>query len=199
MFPFRAAGPGLLEDDYEQMIESIPRAANFARQTVVVLNAPIDLFETCLPIIAIAKGKPQPAHTYMLYAGRSEVTVTRPGARSVEVQSERGWFASATDRLFRSRPYALGDTVDLAAMTAHVASLTGDGRPARVDFSFPVDLDDPSLLFLSWGTRGFERVTPPPAHASLTVPAAPFFVADVMRPHIRQRAMEDDQVFTSGR
>ena len=47
-----------------------------------------------------------------------------------------------TDRLFRSRPLALGETVALAAMSAHVASLTVDGRPASVDFTFPAALDD---------------------------------------------------------
>jgi hypothetical protein len=193
VFPFRAAGPGLLEDDYEHMVDTIPRGPDFAKQTVVVLNAPIDLFGICLPIVAIAKDKPSPAHMYMLYAGTADLTVSRKDPRALELQTERGWFARFTDRLFRNVPLALGETVDLAAMSARVGALTADGRPESVVFSFPTDLDDPSLLFLEWGSHGFERVTPPRANASLTVPAAPFFVSDVLRPHIRQRAVEDDQ------
>jgi hypothetical protein len=197
LFPFRSAGPGLLEDDYEYMVDSIPRGPDFAKQTVVVLNAPNDIFETCLPIVAIAKGKPSPAHMYLLYAGTADVVVSRTGPNALEVRSERGWLARFADRLFRNRPLAAGETVDLAAMSARVDSLTPDGRPERVVFSFPTRLDDPSLLFLAWGSHGFERVTPPAAHASLTVPAAPLFVKDVLRPHLRKRATEDDGLLST--
>jgi hypothetical protein len=84
-------------------------------------------------------------------------------------------------------------------MSAKVGSLTRDGRPESAVFTFPTDLDDPSLVFLAWGSRGFERVAAPQAQASLSVLAAPLFVADALRPHVRQRATEDDPLFSSGR
>jgi hypothetical protein len=193
IFPLRAAGPGLIQDDYERMIDTIPRGPAFARQTVVLLNEPFDLFGMCLPIVAMAKGEASPAHMYALYAGADPLAVVRTGPRSLEVRPERGWLARFTDRIFRDSPLRPGDTVDLAAMTARVESLTPDGRPRAVEFSFPTDLDDPSLLILSWGSHGFERVVAPRSGTPLGVAPAPLLLADFLRPHIRERAVEDDR------
>jgi hypothetical protein len=193
VFPLRTAAPGLVEDDFEQMVETIPRGPDFADQTVVLLNAPLDAFESVLPFVAMGRGEPAPAHMYMLYAGRDHVTVTRTAPNVLEERVEAGWFSRFTDRLYRNTPLRLGDTIPLAAMSARVESLTGEGRPSAVEFTFPTNLDDRSLVFLSWGPRGFERVTPPAAGAHLTVDAAPFLVSDLFRPRIRERAMEEDR------
>lgn len=193
LFPLRTAGPGLVQDDFERMVETIPRGPDFADQTVVILNAPLDLFESCLPLIAMAKGEPTPAHMYMLYAGADPVTVTRTGADTLEEHVEGGWFSRFADRLFRNSPLRPGDTIRLEAMSAQVRSLTPEGRPAAVQFTFPTSIDDPSLLFLSWGRHGFERAIPPPPGGQLTVAAPPLLMADVLRPHIRERAVVDDR------
>jgi hypothetical protein len=193
VFPIRTAIPGLMEDDFERMIETIPRGPDFAGQTVVLLNAPLDAVESVLPLVAMARGEPVPAHMYMLYAGGGDVTVARTAPDVLEERVEGGWFSRFMDRLFRNSPLRLGDTIHLAAMSAQVRSLTPEGRPSTVQFTFPTDLDDPSLVFLSWGPRGFERVTPPVPGGLLTLAPAPLMVADLLRPHIRERAMEEDR------
>jgi hypothetical protein len=193
VFALREAGPGLVQDDFERMIETIPRGPGFARQTVVLLNAPLDVFGLCLPIVAMAKGDPTPAHTYLLYAGSDAVTIARMGSDALEEQAETGWLSRFTDRVYRSSPLQKGDPIRLAGMSAEVESLTRDGRPRAVRFTFPTDLDDPSLVLLSWGARGFERVTPPPPGGSLTLPAAPLLVADFFRARVRERAVEEDR------
>jgi hypothetical protein len=193
VFPIRTAVPGLVEDDFERMIETIPRGPDFAGQTVVLLNAPLDALESCLPLVAMARGEPVPAHMYMLYAGADPVTVARTARDVLEERVDGGWFSRFMDRLYRNSPLRLGDTTHLAAMSAQVLSLTPEGRPSAVQFTFPTDVDDPSLVFLSWGPRGFERVTPPAPGGFLTLDAAPLVVADVLRPHIRERAVEDDR------
>ncbi len=193
VFALREAGPGLVQDDFERMIDTIPRGSDFSAKTVVLLDAPLDVFGVCLPIVAMAKGDPVPAHMYMLYAGKDDVTLARTAPHVLEERVERGWFLRFTDRLFRSSPLRAGDTVRLEAMSAEVESLTRDGRPDAVRFTFPTDLDDPSLVLLSWGAHGFERITAPAPGARLTLPAAPLLVTDVLRPHIRERAVEDDR------
>ncbi len=193
VFPFRSAGPGLVQDEFERMAATIPRGPGFADQTIVVLNAPLDVFEGCVPLVAMAKGEPAPAHMYMLYAGTDEVTVTRTGPDTLEERAPDGWFSRLEDRLFRDTPLHSGDAIQLAAMSAQVESVTGDGRPNAVRFDFPTHIDSASIVLLSWGPHGFERVVAPPTGGSLTVGPAPLLVADVLRPHIRERAVEDDR------
>jgi hypothetical protein len=193
-FPLRAAGPGLLEDDFERTAATIPRGPGFEHKTVVILSAPSDLFSLCLPIVAMARGLGAPAHLYTLYAGQDDVTFSRVDPTTLEARSQRGWLSRFTDRIFRAEPQQAGDTVHLEAMNAEVESVTADGRADAVRFGFGRALDDASsIVFLSWGANGFERVVPPRAGASLTLPAAPFFLADVMRPHVRHRAIEEEQ------
>jgi hypothetical protein len=111
---------------------------------------------------------------------------------TLEVRSERGWLSRFTDRIFRGEPQRAGDTVQLEAMNAEVRSVTADGRADSARFHFGGDVDDGSIVFLSWGSRGFEAVEPPPPGATLTLPPAPFFLADIMRPHVRERPIEPD-------
>jgi hypothetical protein len=189
-FPLRAAGPGLLEDDFERTLETIPRGPGFEDRTVVVLSAPSDLFSVCLPVVAMGRGLAAPAHMYTLYAGPDEVAVTRVDRTTLEVKSRRGWLARFTDRIFRGDPQHAGDQVHLAAMNAEVESVTADGRADAARFRFGHDVDDPSIVFLRWGAHGFESVEPPSPGATVTLPAAPLFLADVMRPHVRHRPMD---------
>jgi hypothetical protein len=189
-FPLRAATPGLLEDDYERMIATIPRGAGFAQKTVVVLSAPSDVFMACLPIVAMGKGLPWPAHLYTLYAGAEPVTVSRVGASALVVESNQGWLSRFEDSLFRAPPQHPGETAQLDAMRATIESVTPDGRANKVRFDFPRDVDDASVVLLFWGAQGFEPVVPPPIAASVTVAPAPLFVTDVLRPHVRYRPIE---------
>jgi hypothetical protein len=129
---------------------------------------------------------------YTLYAGQDDVTVSRVDRVTLEVKSQRGWLSRFTDRIFRGEPQHAGDTVRLEAMNAEVESVTADGRADVARFGFGRDLDDASIVLLSWGPNGFETVKPPPPGASLELPRAPFFLADVMRPHVRHRAIEEE-------
>ena len=150
VFPLRSAAPGLIQDEFERMVETIPRGPGFSGQTVVVLNAPIDGFEGLVPVVAMAKGEPAPAHMYLLYAGTDAATVTRTARDTLEERVHAGWFSRLEDRIFRDTPLHSGDVIRLAAMRAEVTSVTDDSRPDAVRFEFPADIDtgrhDPSAL-----------------------------------------------------
>jgi hypothetical protein len=191
LFSLQTAGPGIVEESFERMVETIPRGPDFTGQTVVILNAPLDVIESCVPLVAFAKGQPAPAHMYMLYAGADPVTVTRTAPDVLEERVPDGWLSRFADRLYRDSPLQRGDTVHLAAMSAQVVSLTPEGHPAVVSFQFPTAIDDPSLLLLAWGAHGFERVAPPAPGARVTLPPPPLLPADALRPHVLERAMED--------
>jgi hypothetical protein len=191
LFPIRAATAGILEDECERLMLAVPRGPDTPNQTMVIINPPVDVFASSLALMAVAKHETIPAHTYILYAGTHDVTLSRTGSRALEARSESGWLAEDPDRAFRNVPFRLGETVDLAEMTAVVQNLTSDGRPNAVEFSFAKNLDDPELVFLAWKSDGFERVVLPPK-GTMTVPAARVSVREALRPHVRKRAIEND-------
>ena len=55
----------------------------------------------------------------------------------------------------------VGQRVELTGMTAKVLTLTSDGRPDQVSFTFDVPLEDSSLRWLWWDERGFAPFVPP--------------------------------------
>jgi hypothetical protein len=74
-----------------------------------------------------------------------------------------------------------------------VRRLTRGGLPSQVRFRFDSNLDDPNLVVLcAWGSRGLERVAPPPQGATTYVPRAPPFLEGAFRPAIRMKAIEPD-------
>jgi hypothetical protein len=79
----------------------------------------------------------------------AELSVFRPDARTLRVRPERGFLDHEWLRIVRgpSRPFRPGDEVVLSDVRARVRETTADGRPAEVDFTFAVPLEDPSLLW----------------------------------------------------
>jgi hypothetical protein len=62
-----------------------------------------------------------------------------------------------------SRPFRPGDEVVLSDMRARVREVTADGRPAEVDVTFAVPLEDPSLLWTRLQAGGALAPWSPPA------------------------------------
>ena len=56
----------------------------------------------------------------------------------------------------------VGQRVELTGMVAEVLTLTSDGRPDQVSFTFDVPLEDPSLRWIWWDDDGFAPFVPPP-------------------------------------
>lgn len=65
-----------------------------------------------------------------------------------------------------------GKVIELDGMRAEVLQMGRIG-PSRVEFTFDVPLDDPSLRLLAWGEGRLKAVTPPPVGESILVPWEP--------------------------
>jgi hypothetical protein len=194
LFVVSETGPGVAEGAIERMIETIPKQLGFEGQTVVLLNAPSDMFVWGMRLVMLGRGQPVPAHMYLLYSGPDPVTISTTEPHVLEERTGGGWLSRFADRAFRKSPLRAGDTIDLAAMSVRVESLTRDGRPSAVRFTFPTNLDDPSLVLLAWGARGLQRITPPAVGASLMVLPAPLQAADALRPRMASlRFVEEDR------
>jgi hypothetical protein len=176
LFPLRAIGFAALEDNYERVAATLPRGPAVPSQTVVLVNAPNDLIAMMLPVLREAHGGPTPGHVYLLYSGLGGVDVERSGPRSIDVTALDGWIPAITDRTLRASPFRVGEAVELERMRAEVRALTRDARAQTVRFTFPVDLADASLAFVTWGPRGLAPFVVPAAGENAQVPPAPLLV-----------------------
>jgi hypothetical protein len=169
LFPVGALGPSFWRANLAPIVTTFPGNAATAQKTVVLVNAPSDLVAAYVPMMAEDAGGTPPAHVYLLHSGLAEVRVHRDGARSIEVDASRGWMPGPLDRTLRAEPFHPGEKVDLERMSARVESVLPDGRADAVRFSFPVELEDRSLAFLTWGSHGLEAFSPPPVGATTTL------------------------------
>jgi hypothetical protein len=97
-----------------------------------------------------------PATVRTLSYTRGPVLILRPTSRSLElVSNDSTLFSIGPSDLFRSFPIEGGSVVDLVGMRATVEKVSDDGRPHRIRFDFDHDLDDPSVVWIVEGARGF--------------------------------------------
>ncbi|HLK40767.1 MAG TPA: hypothetical protein VKU41_28635, partial [Polyangiaceae bacterium] len=174
--PVRALTPYMMQDGLRRVAANLPSGPDAVRQTVVVVNAPSDMITGPLPVVRAATGGPVPAHVYLLSCGAAETVMTRVGPREIDVQAPAGWLPNETDRAMRVTVFRQGEVVALAGMRAEVREVLPDGRASLVRFTFPVDLEDRSLVFLSYGRRGLEPFEPPAVRSSVIVPIPPLIL-----------------------
>ncbi len=195
VFPFRAAALSFVQFDAERVAATLPDGPETSHQTVVVFNMPIDMMGSMLPILRLARHGAVPAHLYYLYGGTDDITVSRADGDTLDVRTESGWMHDIGERGPRATPFRVGEVVELSRMRAEVRGLTPDGRADDVQFSFPSNLEDPSLVFMVWGAHGLERRTPPPIGEAMTVSGASlfrFFLPGVTTPRFPEKAIEPD-------
>lgn len=116
---------------------------------------------------------PQPARTRLLATTFAELSVTRPDAVTLLLRPAGGFLAHDLHRLVRgpSRPFRVGDRVELSDLTATVTEISGDGRPLTVEFRFHAPLESPEWLWMRGQGLGLVEWTPPRVGETVVVPA----------------------------
>jgi hypothetical protein len=165
LLPLRVWTVGLLARMGERLEASIPTDETIQGRTLVILSSAAEM--TTFPpwMQRQVSGVPRPARMRVLASCFSNVHVSRPDARTLRVQPEKGFLDNEWLRMVRgpSRPFRPGDEVVLSDMRARVRDVTADGRPAEVDFTFAVPLEDPSLLWTRLQAGGALAPWSPPA------------------------------------
>ncbi len=155
--------------DFDQIVRAsdstLPSAAQLRDRTVVLVNPPIDPFAAYLPLVRQTLGEVRPALQLWLADGHSEVTLCGLDEHRVAVRPSRGYLATASELMLRSRksPLALGDRVELDSVQFTVAELTSDDRPASVNVRFERPVADHQYVWMRWDGRGYTRFSPPAA------------------------------------
>jgi hypothetical protein len=152
LLPLRAGQMQLVASALERANSGWSALANLSERTVVIVNAPIDLFASYLQLERAWKRAPSPRHLYWLTSAGSELRVTRSGARSLSVERENGFLSTPLEQHYRSRVDTLPPStqVELSRMSVEVERVTLDGRPLSVAFRFREPLESSSYQFLAW-------------------------------------------------
>jgi hypothetical protein len=149
----------------ERLEASIPRDEAVRGKTLVILSSSVEM--TTFPpwMQRQVSGLPRPHRMRVLATCFAKLHVTRLDATTLRVRPERGFLDNELLRMVRglSRPFRPGDEVVLSDMRARVREVTADGRPAEVDFTFAVPLEDPSLLWTRVRAGGTLTPWSPPA------------------------------------
>jgi hypothetical protein len=162
-FPFRSTSPLGLWWVENRLYVRTSLGPEIGEKTLVIVNAPSVAHAGYLVFRQLAIGRSIPRHTRVLAPAVPGVTIRRLDEHTLEITPRWGYLHLALDRVFRCerRPMAVGDEVELSGMTARVTALTADGRPAVARFHFDEPLEMPSLVWLCFRGRRFERFSPP--------------------------------------
>ncbi|HEX6241048.1 MAG TPA: hypothetical protein VFZ61_09145 [Polyangiales bacterium] len=158
----------LLESD-----ASVPSGPAAAKQTVVLLNPPVDLLAVYLPPFRLSREIQGPLRLRWLATGESALRITRVDAHTLSVTPADGFLATSSQKMFRrpSRGFSLGDEVHLNGLTITVTQLMPDGRPGSINARFDTELDAESLTWLRWQHHQYVRFSPPAVGSSSEIPA----------------------------
>ncbi len=160
--PFYAAAPRSLPDD-----------PALASQRLVVVNQPSFFYGQYVLLIRTLDSRPAPLGILLMAPGTSALTVERASTHEVVIEADDGYLSGPLDQIYRATGgFPEGYRLELSDVRITVVSVTADGRPRRVRFTFAAPLEDPSLRWVLYEDGG--RYVPfavPPAGDSAHVPA----------------------------
>lgn len=154
--PFTSYAPALF-GSVEPAIRQLPVTAAVTEQTVVVVNAPNVFMPLFIPYLREKWGLPVPAHLRLLASTIYPLTLSRIDENTVQLEVQGGYLVGL-DAIVRgsAHPLPLHQPVVVPGLTAEVVELLSDGRAAVVHLSFPVSLNDPSLVWVTWHNGLYE-------------------------------------------
>jgi hypothetical protein len=131
---------------------------------VILLNPPRASMVFYYPQIRHYFGYANPASIQALANGIQEVTVRVVDASTLEVSSPGG-FRDVLTRDTVTRPFKVGDTVDIGQVVVTVEQLDATGMAVAAKFHFKAPLKDQQWRFYTWVKDGYAPIElPDPGH-----------------------------------
>lgn len=157
--------------------DSIPMDPAVVDKTVVLVSSPADPIGAYVPLMRESRGEPRPGRIRWLATGRGEVRVDRVDRRTLRIEPRDGFVAHEMDYMLHdpARRFAVGERVRLSGLDIQVAAVTGDGRPRAILATFDRPLEDPGLVWMRWGTRGFVPYQPPTSGIAHELPPVDYY------------------------
>lgn len=159
--PLRAQQMQALAGILEHAFQPLQEIEDLQQKTLIFLGAPADFFVSYLQVERAARRLPRPAQVYWLANPGAALDVRVVGAHTLEVRRAGGFFSSPPEALYRSprTPLALGDSVQLPELSAHVTALDPSGLPGSIELRFSAPLAAERYVFFELQGRSYRRVT----------------------------------------
>lgn len=170
LLPLGILGARLVGSFYEAAPRSLA-PLDVENKTVVFVTGPDWVSTSWAPILLHHADAPIPSRVRTLGATTGEVVVRRKDARTLELSCATGFLDMPLDRLVwsRSRPFRVGQGVELSDVSVRVGRVTRDGRPRRVRFRFEEPLDSPRYVWVRWTPAGYARFDLPAVGEEATI------------------------------
>ena len=162
--PLTNCAAAYAEKTVQHDLESVPSDPGMRGDTLVIVNAMLDLWGANVPIALSSMGKPVPRHCRELCAGVNDLDVGRLDERTLVLRPDNSLLDSAWTTAFRNPrqdPFHAGDRVALEGMGVEVTAVTPDGRPAEMVFRFDRPLEDSSLRWIAYQNGRYASFKPP--------------------------------------
>ena len=82
----------------------MPLDSSVTRQSLILVNSPLAVLTSYLPIARAVEGQPIPRHTRVLFPSLAAMRIERPDARTLVLTPRNGYLARPIDTLFRDPP-----------------------------------------------------------------------------------------------
>lgn len=131
---------------------SMPVTADDAGRDVVLLNPPVVAAAFFQAWVRLGNDLPVARNSWVLASGSLPLKVTRSADNALLLEPQAGFLDTANDWYIRSpeKKIAAGTVFDQGRMQAAILKLTGDGRPAQVEFRFADSLDSGQVRLMRW-------------------------------------------------
>ena len=158
----RVASPAMVAEPL-----SLPNVLPGDVQHVILLNPPKPPVVFYYPLVRRYFGMGNAASTQALGSGNQALSVHVISESSIELSGARG-FMDSMSRDIVTRPFKVGDKVNMGQIDVTVRSVTAEGVPLAAVFDFRAPLSDPRWRFYEWGELGYKPFAmPPPGHTTV--------------------------------
>lgn len=146
------------------------------KRIAIVVNSPSFYLPSVAGSVTSARGLPF-RRFRQLYGGDGAAVIERVDDRRLRITSPGGYATNAHDQAFRApfRPMQAGDAVELRDLSIRVLSVTDDGRPESVMFTFARPLESSIFEFFEWKDGAFVPFTLPSPGKAADVAATQAF------------------------
>jgi hypothetical protein len=186
LLPIRACAYHVVASVSARLDRSLAADLSIQRQTVVVLNAPMNIFVSYLQVARAWRRQPRPAHFYWLSTASSDTHVTRTAANELMVEQAQGFLFRPEDTHYRADLRSLGASavIQRPGMQIIIADSLPDGRPLRVRFRFDEPLEAAHYDFRVFRQGELMPWLPGPVGLRVGLPAEDFgqvLLSEVLR------------------
>lgn len=164
--------PMVLGGPVAAIIAKAPTDTNVHQQTFVFVNG-LDAFVGYLPIIRdLESPNASPRRVTLLSSMLHDNSVYREAENTLVITAQGGFLSAAIERLMRKvdAPFVPGQKIAQPDFTAEVRSITPDGRPLQVAFTFHAPLESAEYRWLTFRQTDIDEFHLPPVGGRIDLP-----------------------------